>query len=113
MLTLVTVGTVLALCAGLADRPIEALLTVARADAIHAVQTEAVPGAHILIFPGAGLALWAKEASTARFCLKGKDEVVHVFIFCSGDSWDPVCACLFPRLQGFLGTRGQSPLRTE
>lgn len=77
VLTLVTVDTVLALYAGLARRPIEALLTFARADAVHAVQTEAVPRAHILILPGAGLALWAKKAGTARFCLKGKDEVVH------------------------------------
>ena len=70
MLTLVTVNTIRPLCAGLTGRPIEALLALACASAIHAVQTEAIPRAHILTFPRAGLALWAKEASTACTCLK-------------------------------------------
>lgn len=87
---MVTVDTVLALCAGLAGCPIEALSTLAHASAVHAIQTEAIPRAHILTFPGAGLALWAKEASTASSRLKRKDKVVHVFIFCFGDSWGSV-----------------------
>lgn len=70
MLTLVAVGTILALRAGLTGCPIEALLTLAHASAIYTVQTEAIPGAHILTFPRAGLALWAKEASTACSRLK-------------------------------------------
>lgn len=80
MLTLVTVDTILALCAGLTGCPIEALLAFACASAIHTIQTEAIPRAHILTFPRAGLALWAKEASTARSCLKQKDKVVHVYL---------------------------------
>lgn len=70
MLTLVAVDTVLPLCAGLTGCPVEALPTLTCTSAIHTVQTEAIPRAHILTFPRAGLALWAKEASTAFSCLK-------------------------------------------
>lgn len=68
---LVAVDTILPLCAGFTGCPIEAQPALARASAIHAVQTEAVPRAHILTSPRAGLALWAKEASTAGSCNDG------------------------------------------
>lgn len=83
---MVAVDTVLPLCAGLTGCPIEALPALARAGAIHAVQTEAIPRAHILTFPRAGLALWAKEASAARSCLKQVRVGGFVFIFSFGDS---------------------------
>lgn len=96
MLTLVAVDTILPLSAGFTGCPIEAQPALARASAIHTVQTEAVPRAHILTSPGAGLALWAKEASTAGSCLKQDRAWGFTFILSFGDSCDsrvspPVC----------------------
>lgn len=72
MLTLVTVDAVLALRAGLAGCPIEALFTLAHAGAVHSVQTDAISKTDVLSLPGAGLALGAKEARTAFSFLQQK-----------------------------------------
>lgn len=63
--TLVAVGAVLAVGAGLAGRAPEALSTLAHAGAVQSVQADPVSKADVLGFPRAGLALGAKEAGTA------------------------------------------------
>lgn len=63
--TLVTVGAVLALAAGLAGRARKALLALAGARAVDAVQAHAVPKAGVPGFPWAWLALLAEETRTA------------------------------------------------
>ena len=72
MCTLVTVDAVLALHTGLAGCPIEALSTLALARAVRSVGADAISKADLLILPGAGLALVAKEARTAFSFLKQK-----------------------------------------
>lgn len=63
--TLVTVGAVLALAAALAGRASKALLTLAGARAIDAIQAHAVPKAGVPSFPWARLALLAEETCAA------------------------------------------------
>lgn len=63
--TLVALGAVLALGAGLTGRAPEALSTLAHARAVQPVQADPVSKADVLGFPWAGLALGAKEAGTA------------------------------------------------
>ena len=65
MRTLVALGAVLALGAGLTGRAPEALSTLAHARAVQPVQADPVSKADVLGFPWAGLALGAKEAGTA------------------------------------------------
>lgn len=65
---LVAMDAVLALHAGLAGRPVEALTTLTCARAVHPVQADPVSKAGVLGLPRAGLALGAKEARTAFSC---------------------------------------------
>lgn len=65
---------VLAVHAGLAGRPVEALTTLTCACAVHPVQADPISEAGVLGLPGAWLALGAKEACTAFSCLKQKDK---------------------------------------
>lgn len=69
---MVAMDAVLALHAGLAGRPVEALTTLTCARAVHPVQADSVSKAGVLSLPRAGLALGAKEARTAFSCLKRK-----------------------------------------
>jgi hypothetical protein len=85
--TLVAVDAVLALDTGLAGRPVEARPALAHAGAIHAIQTDPVPEAHVLVLPGAGLALGAEEAGTARSGLQQKDKAGHTLHLLLGGSW--------------------------
>ena len=69
MRTLVAVGPIGARGAGFTGRAREARSTLAGACAVHAVQADPVPEAHVSRFPRAGLALGAIEAGTALSCL--------------------------------------------
>lgn len=73
-LTLVAVDAILALSAGLAGRPREALSTLTHARAVHSVQADPVSKADVPGFPWARLALGTEEASTAFSRLKWKDK---------------------------------------
>lgn len=77
MHTLVTVGAVLALCAGLTGRPVEALSTLTDARAVHSIQADPIAEAGVPSIPWARLALGAEEARTALSRLKRKDAAGH------------------------------------
>lgn len=104
--TLITVGAVLALHAGLTGRPAEAPSTLTDARAVGSVQADPVSKADALGTPWAGLALGAEVARTALFCLKRKDQAgrgrghtsilwFHAALVQMACRWDGTCGHRF------------------